>query len=235
MRIAHIFVLSAVVLLSACASTPDPRSQPLVETNWSPEDYKYRVGAGDELGIRFPINPDLNAQVTIGPDGRGVFPLISAYKVSGLTIEEINATLTTAYGAFLRRPYLQTQIFSYAAGQVYVAGEVKQPGIKVIRGEFTVAQAIMSAGGFDEGAKPTAVVILRRRPGDGRALMRTVNVSDALKGWENANIQLLPGDVIYVPKSGIAKLDKFVRQYVTDALPFSLNYQLNANRTGILP
>jgi len=42
--------------------------------DWSDSDYRYRISAGDELSLRFLLNPDLNTGVLVGPDGRGVFP-----------------------------------------------------------------------------------------------------------------------------------------------------------------
>jgi protein involved in polysaccharide export with SLBB domain len=101
-------LLSICVLLLAGACGTARTAAPLpVETAWSADDYKYRIGAGDELGIRFPLNPDLNFQLTVGPDGRGAFPLISATKVAGLTVEEANATLSKAFGAYLSVPIVE--------------------------------------------------------------------------------------------------------------------------------
>lgn len=220
----------AVTLTAGCAATGRGSTvSPGVDLDWQADDYKYRIGAGDELGVRFPINPDLNTQVTVGPDGRGVFPLISGYRVSGKTIEQIDADLTAAYATVLRKPLVQTQIYNYAAGQVYVMGEVEQPGARPIRGELTIAQAIAASGGFKPTARTGKVVVLRRRAGDGRALMRTVDVSDALRGAESANLRILSGDVVFVPRSAIAEVNRVVQQYITNALPFSMNYQLNNN------
>jgi protein involved in polysaccharide export with SLBB domain len=216
--------------LVACASPAKEASVSVyIDPDWKAEDYKYRIGAGDELGVRFPVNPDLNAQVTVGPDGRAVFPLIRGLKVDGLTVEEVDAALAHAYGGVLRQPLVEAQIYNYAAGQVYVGGEVQQPGARPIRGQYTVTQAVMSAGGFNEQARMGKVVVLRRRPEDGHVLMRVVDVGRALKGGQDANFLLLPGDVVFVPRSQIAEVDRIVRQYVTNALPFTMNYQLNKN------
>jgi len=37
------------------------------------------------------------------------------------------------------------------------------------------------------------------------------------------DVELEPFDVVYVPMSGIAKVDKFVDQYIRQLLPISLN------------
>jgi polysaccharide export outer membrane protein len=41
------------------------------------------------------------------------------------------------------------------------------------------------------------------------------------------NMQLRRGDIIYVPRSGIAEVGLFVQQYFRDALPFTLDLSYN--------
>ncbi|WP_158272206.1 MULTISPECIES: polysaccharide biosynthesis/export family protein [unclassified Caulobacter] len=238
--------LAALMLVTACASAPPARSargfdrMPVgsrVENpgvtfaTWTPDDYRYRIGPGDELAVRFLLNPDLNASVLVGPDGRGVFPLVSGQGVAGMTPEQAAAALTRAYGSVLRNPQVETLITSYGSSQIYVSGEVREPGIKPLKGQISVAQAVVAAGGFQETARTGKVVVLRQRPGDPRLLMRTVDVRAALKGADGGDFPILPGDLIFVPRSAIAEVNLFIRQYVTGALPFSFNYSINRGRT----
>lgn len=227
-------ILSSVALtLVGCASSPasNPRDAVRVgEANfapWTSEDYRYRIGPGDELAVRFVVNPDLNATVVVGPDGRGVFPLISAQDVAGLTAEEANALLSRVYANVLRAPQVETLVAGYGASQIYVGGEVRDPGVKTIKGRLTVAQAVMSAGGFQETARTGRVVVVRQRPGDPRLLMRAIDVRDNLSGKGGDDFAVLPGDLIFVPRSAITEVNRFVRQYVTGVLPFNFNYSIN--------
>jgi len=228
--LAIIPALGAVLLLaSACASRGEDGSdyaRLALEQVWTPEDYRYRLAPGDELGVRFVLSPDLNAQVTVGPDGRAVFPLIAGVRVAGLTIEQADAALSQAYAGYLRRPLVELLVYNYVGGQVYVAGEVKNPGARSIHGETSITQALADVGGFTDTAKVDRVVLLRRRS-DGRVLMKVVNLGAVLAGRSSDDIRLLPGDVVFVPRSSIAEVDRIVRQYVTNALPFSMDYQLN--------
>lgn len=197
---------------------------------WTNEDYRYRIGPGDELALRFLVNPDLNTNIVVGPDGRGVFPLISAQPVAGLTAEEANISLSRAYASVLRAPHVEALIATYGSSQIYVGGEVRDPGVKVIKGQLTVAQAVMAAGGFQETARTGKVVVIRQRPGDPRLLMRTVDVRATLGGRDGEAFAVLPGDLVFVPRSVIAEVNLFIRQYVTGALPFSFSYNINGNR-----
>jgi protein involved in polysaccharide export with SLBB domain len=90
----------------------------------------------------------------------------------------------------------------------------------------------MESGGFQNTARVRKVVLLRRRPTDGKVLMRTIDVDGALNGAAGMDMRVLPGDVVFVPRSTIAEVDRIVQQYVTNALPFTMNYQLNNNNSS---
>jgi hypothetical protein len=73
--------------------------------------------------------------------------------------------------------------------------------------------------------------LLRRRP-NGQVLLRVVDINAILAGRAKDDVVLLPGDVVFVPRSSIAEVDRIVRQYITNVLPFSAVYQLNDTATG---
>jgi protein involved in polysaccharide export with SLBB domain len=226
-------IVTIACMLAGCASTSSKPPESHVETAtladeaWNAEDYEYRLSAGDELGIRFPVNPDLNGQVSVGPDGRAVFPLVASVKLAGLTVAQANARLSQVYSKVLRNPVVNVVIYAYGGGQVYVAGEVRQPGARNIRGEYSVMRAVMESGGFEITARTNKVVLLRRRPTDGKVLMRAINVNSALKGEPGQDMRVLPGDVVFVPRSKISEVNRIVQQYITQSLPFTMNYQIN--------
>ena len=222
-------LIGVILLLSACASEPPHH---LAQSNaphpafgtWTQDDYAYRIGPGDELSLQFLVNPDLNARVIVGPDGRGVFPLISGLHVEGMTVEQANDALTRDYATALRRPDVQTMITNYGAAQIYVGGEVHTAGVFPIKGELTPAQAVMVAGGFLPTARTGKVVVIRQRPGDQQLLMRVLDEKDLLeRGQSDGGFAVLPGDLVFVPRSSIAEVDLFVQQYITGVLPFSTN------------
>jgi protein involved in polysaccharide export with SLBB domain len=122
-------------------------------------------------------------------------------------------------------------VYGYAGGQVYVAGEVKTPGARAIRGQTSLVQVIEDGGGFTDTARVDAVVVLRRRP-NGRVLMHQVDVKAILEGRSDEDMHLLPGDVVFVPRSSIAEVDRIVRQYITGVLPFNIDYQANGAVAG---
>jgi protein involved in polysaccharide export with SLBB domain len=102
---------------------------------------------------------------------------------------------------------------------VYVGGEVAHPGLMPLNGELTATAAVYQAGGFRETAK-TNLLLLLRDSGKGSPIVTKLRLDDVLKGKPDTVLQ--PFDVIYVPKSRIGKLDKFVDQYIRQVLPVSL-------------
>lgn len=81
--------------------------------------------------------------------------------------------------------------------KVYVVGAVATPqAVSFIHG-MKVLDAILAAGGFEEFAKQTNVVIMRK---DGKQI--TVNIKDLLKGKDvKQNISVSPGDYVIVKES----------------------------------
>ena len=200
---------------------------------WAGTGYEYRIGAGDELALRCGVSPARNAPVIVGPDGQAVFPLISSFPVAGLTAPELNALLTRRYAAVLRNPEVQVLVTAYGSSQIYISGEVRQPGVFNIRGQLTVAQAVATAGGLLDTARTGKIVLLRQRAGEAEPLMRVVDLDQLFKhGVDNDPGPVLPGDLIFVPKSQVAEVDLIVDQYINRTLPFSrgVSYNLGSAR-----
>jgi polysaccharide export outer membrane protein len=88
------------------------------------------------------------------------------------------------------------------AGIVYVLGDVNHAGGFVMannESELTMLQAIALAGGLSKTAKQGSARLIRKQP-DGTYLDRQLNVGDLQKG-KIPDIQMQPGDVLYVPFS----------------------------------
>jgi len=89
-------------------------------------------------------------------------------------------------------------------------------------GSMTVSQAIAQSGGFGYDARKNEVVVIRRNPA-GKPLVTVVDMLQVQRGEDMTNdINLMPYDMVYVPKSQIAEVDKWVDQYIRKMLPFPL-------------
>ena len=97
---------------------------------------------------------------------------------------------------------------------------------------MTPLQAVIKAGGIKETAKPEAAIVVRKGP-DSRPIPIAVDLNDAIYGASgHAHVQLQPQDIVYVPKTAIAKANKFVNQYIEQLLlfrgtSFGFSYQVH--------
>lgn len=104
---------------------------------------------------------------------------------------------------------------------VYVGGEVTTPGLVTFNGRLSLLSATVKAGGAKSTGQLDNVILLRDTGGAQPSLQR-VNLSAVLSS-KQADIQLKPFDVVYVPKTRIAKMNQFVDQYFRQLLPITFN------------
>lgn len=100
----------------------------------------------------------------------------------------------------LLQPY--DQISVGRAEMVYVSGEVGRVGGQELgeRDSISIAQVLTQAGGFGKDAKKSKVRILRPIEGTSRRAVIEVNVAQLFDG-KGIDVPLLPGDIVYVPRS----------------------------------
>lgn len=178
------------------------------------EPAEYRIQAGDQLEIKFFFNPELNETVLVRPDGKISLQLIDDVQAAGLTPSQLDGDLTRMYAQELRKPKVTVIVRLFSGQRVYVGGEVGNPGLVNLVAGMTALQAVIGAGGFRETAKPDGVIVIRKGP-DNRPVPVRVDLDQAIDGeTAEGDIRLQPYDVVYVPKTWIAKANKFVNQYI---------------------
>jgi polysaccharide export outer membrane protein len=91
---------------------------------------------------------------------------------------------------------------------VYVMGQVNKPGGYPLTPNMSFLDALAQAGGPSDAGQPSQIVLARPR----KNLQQVVNLKTFLGGDGDANYSLEEGDIIYVPKSGIAKVGYVLQQ-----------------------
>ncbi|ACT59653.1 polysaccharide biosynthesis/export family protein [Hirschia baltica] len=225
----------AVLSISACSSPQPGPSAPTFQSTtfskWSQNDAAYRFYPGDKLNITFRQAPELDREVVIAPDGRISLPLMDPVVVADLSAFELQKILERIYARELVDPSLTVTPVEFASQQIFVGGEVNNPGVFPLPGQIDPLQAIVLAGGWNDNSKPEQVIILRRDR-NGQIMTRVVDVKNALRDPSNLDIGPLKRfDVVFVSRSRIANENKFIQQYVLSALPidFSFFYNLKDN------
>ncbi|MBB5056552.1 polysaccharide export outer membrane protein [Granulicella aggregans] len=94
------------------------------------------------------------------------------------------------------------------ASLISVLGEVTHPGPVRLAGNSTVTTLLSSAGGITEKAGNPLIQVIT--PSTGK--IQTVKFKDLLQPPAGTDIALHDGDVIFVPRSGLAKTGFFFQQ-----------------------
>src|SRR6267143_1463854 len=163
----------------------------------------YRLGPGDNLVLILTGDVELSYSLPVTREGFILIPQVGQVHVANLTLDQLRDVLYTRLGRVysgVRRAGNATTRFDVTvanvrANQVYVVGEVAQPGAYQISSLGTVFTALYAAGGVTERARLRGV--------DVRRLGKTVATLDLydylLRGDTRNDIRMETGDVIFVP------------------------------------
>ena len=190
----------------------------------------YRLQVGDVLRIRLLLNPELDEDVIVRPDGMISTALVQNMQAYGRTPLELQNALLEFYEAQLKDPKIAVIVQSFAPTRVYVLGEVNAPGEFIsVDSNPTVLQAIARAGGILDSANRDIVLVLRRAPGQKEEVF-AVRYDDAFYGRDMAqDMRLAAQDIVVVPRSDVANAYHYYREYIQKFLPASLGLGVDLN------
>ena len=226
----NLLIFPVIFNLTGCGgkdTTPPPIENPPVYGEVMGD---YYLQPGDNLDVKFFYNPELNDNVTIRPDGKITLQLIDEIQAAGLTPEKLDEVITDAYCEVLKEPVASVILKEFGGQRIYVGGEVNSPQVLNVVGRINALQAIFDAGGFRDNAKLSKVIIVSRGYGN-LPLVREVNLKNALKGELSEKEYLLkPFDMVYVPKTNLAKSSEFITQiykFIPPRIGLSFQYELH--------
>jgi protein involved in polysaccharide export with SLBB domain len=163
----------------------------------------------------------------VRPDGFVSLPLVHELHVADRTVEELRQELFQRYSAELADPELAVIVRTVHSYPVHVGGEVGEPGVLALQGEHGVVEAVMASGGFLATADLAEVRVARRLDDGGYKLIKA-DVLAFLEGRRgDGNVALRPHDVVFVPRSGISEVNKWVDQYIRRNIPIDFTYRLD--------
>lgn len=159
----------------------------------------YRIGPEDVIQISVYEEPDLSLEIRVSADGHITYPLLGRVEVAGLTPQELEQKLIELLEKdFLVDPQVSVVIKGY--GNIYVIGEVRQPGPYQLSPNMTLMTALALAGGITDAATQDQVRVVRHA-GESREIFE-ISLSDITQeGMREKDIQLKPNDVVLVRKS----------------------------------
>ena len=103
-----------------------------------PDTQYYILGPGDLLKITVSdTSKDLNKTFNINGEGIANLKRLKRIYASGLTISELTKLLNKEYSAYVKEPDVELEVIEYRPVQVYLDGEVEEPGLHILPGGFS--------------------------------------------------------------------------------------------------
>lgn len=171
---------------------------------------RYRLRKGDSFELDLAFSPELNQTVVVQPDGYVTLKEVGSVSVEGQTVPELTETLRAAYAKILHDPVIAIALKDFEKPYFIAAGQVAKPGKYELRSDLTVTEAVAIAGGFNDSAKHSQVVLFRPTP-SGIFEAKLLNVKQLLASRNlSEDIYLKPGDMLYVPQSAISKIRRYI-------------------------
>lgn len=158
----------------------------------------YAIGPGDQLLIRVWGKIDLDASVTVDRNGQIFLPKVGSLTVAGLRFEQLDSYLRSAIGNLYKGFELNVTMGQLRSIQIFVLGSARQPGSYTVSSLSTLVNALFASGGPSATGSMRHIELRR----DNRVLV-DFDLYDLLRrGDKSHDVQLLPGDVIYIPPVG---------------------------------
>jgi polysaccharide export outer membrane protein len=198
-------ILAMLALTFGCAAPQampgdfaSQTAQPKTPLAASPD---YRLGASDVINVEVRGQPELNRAAVIRPDGKVTLMLVGDVYISGRTAEGVDELLTRMYSEYIIGPDVTVTVVGFNSKEIYMWGEVARVGPQPYTGELTILEALNRAGGFLGRAEPKAVQIARNGKVWKVDIARMV-----IEGKTDQNVYLQPGDIVFVPLNGFARM-----------------------------
>jgi protein involved in polysaccharide export with SLBB domain len=166
--------------------------------NLVPVTPDYVIGPGDELLVQVWGQLTLDGRFTVDRSGSIYIPQVGTVHVAGLSFAQMHDFLKSQMGRVFRNFDLNVNMGQLRSIQVFVVGQARRPGSYTVSSLSTLINALFVTGG------PTLQGSLRdiqlKRSGK---VVVDFDLYDLLqRGDKSKDVQLLPGDVIYIPPVG---------------------------------
>lgn len=191
-----LILLLVTALQAPAAASSDPRL--------------YTVGPNDVLMVTVYNQPQLSGKFAVEADGTLAFPLLGRVAAGGLSIRVVEDTIREGLAkGILNDPQVSVTVDQYRSQQIFVVGEVRQPGNLPFTGSMTLIEALARVGSTTERAGMEAVIIRSssdsgaasaQDPDSSNANTVRVNLQSLQRGVLSQNVALRAGDTIFVPR-----------------------------------
>jgi polysaccharide export outer membrane protein len=174
----------------------------------------YVLGADDVIAVKvLDLEDTSSPSIRIDPSGHISLPLLGRVEAGGLTVEMLEAELSKRLKTYVHEPVVAVSVVEYRSQPVSVIGAVNQAGVHQLEGRKTLIEILAKAGGLRPEAGNTIKITRQVEWGaiplstavtdpTGRFSVAEVSLKDIMQATNpGENIQILPNDVITVPRA----------------------------------
>lgn len=165
----------------------------------------YVVGPGDELRLTVWGAAEFQYELQVDSEGRVFVPDVGQFTVAGSRLgdlrQEMRQWLSQNYQGLVADPptiFMDLTVARLRPVQVFVLGEVDQPGGYSMQSGSTVFNALYSIGGPETSGSLRDIRIIR----GGETVARVDLYEFLLEGTSTVDARLQAGDYVFVPPRG---------------------------------
>jgi len=191
------FILFTAVCLQAGEMPAAVTGQPQSDTSAQGPVYEYLIDAGDILEISVWGYDELTRDVIVRPDGKISYILVGDIAAKNQTPVSLAASIQARISEYVKKPKVTIILKKTGDKKVFLLGSVRAPGSYAHMQGEGLLEALSEAGGLTREASPGEVKIFRKNTSG----IELVDFEDLLSAdTQSRNVQLQPGDVVYVPE-----------------------------------
>jgi len=168
---------------------------------------------GDLLQLDLLGHTEITGDYLVTRDGKINLPLLGTVEAAGKSIDSLDTEITHGLNQYYRFADIAVNIKDAAPREIFVLGEVNNPG----RHEFTAGDRILHglamAGGMSRQARSDNVVLMRRMP-DGAEHAYRLAFNQMQSGIYPQDIYLQAGDVIFVPRTRFFTFTEYAGEFL---------------------
>ncbi|MEO1576738.1 MAG: polysaccharide biosynthesis/export family protein, partial [Pseudomonadota bacterium] len=158
----------------------------------------YVVGPGDTVRLSLFGSRNSEYSLTISRDGVLTLPDVGPVNVTGMTFDALREDVSTRLTEQIIGVGVALSLEELRSIQVFVVGDVRNPGAHLMPASSTVLDALFRARGVSEGGSLRRIEVMRNQRRVGRLDLYEL----LLKGATRGDVSLRAGDVIFVPTVG---------------------------------
>ncbi len=180
------------------------------------DSVRYTLGPEDVVEITVMRHPEFSGTYPVNLEGKIQYKFVGDFEVTGLTKKDLEEKIQKIISNYVVNPEINVTILEYKSKVIYILGEVATPGKYYMKSDtLPVREAVVGAG------LPTQAAAMRRcrlvtPDKNGKVKKKTVDLYTVLYGGNlKYNVDMHPGDVLYVPATVMAKVIRVISPVTT--------------------